>query len=201
MFHPPTPIDVASAEDVERVTADVAGLRAQLASFAGLQQQIGFVLDAKACGRRVEELIGLTAAAIEAKAGLEATRADFDSRKAQLDRYEERIDEKAVEVYAKKCEAEDKERRLLEIQNDITTAGDRFKREILRYSGLAQHHSEQFASLPDWDGLAATVLGTRDDAHHAEVPDATFTVEDEPAPDRPAGSTLTRTPGRKGRKD
>jgi hypothetical protein len=200
MFNPPNPIDVASAEDVERVTAEVAGLRAQLAGFAGLQQAIAFILDAKVCAKRVEELIGLTTAAIEAKAALEATQADFDNRSAALDRYQARVDEKAVEIYARKCEVENKQQQLLEIQNDITAAGARFRREILRYAGVAQHHNEQFASLPDWDGLAATVLGPRDDAHHAEVPEGTFAVEAEPAPDRPAGSNLTRTPGRNGRK-
>jgi chromosome segregation ATPase len=57
-----------------------------------LTENIRFILDAKACAKRAEELIGLTIAANEAQAAAEQAQAGLATREAELDARERRLD-------------------------------------------------------------------------------------------------------------
>jgi hypothetical protein len=192
MFRFQIPGQDPAQEQVEGLASDVAGLKAQIAGLRSLEHWLALATNPKAVSKHVDELTALTVQAIEAKAAAEKAQADLAERKAKLDRYEERVDARAVELYTRQCAHDEKQSLLLKISADIRESGDRFKREIIRYAGMVTH---DLSDLPDWSALAADVLGVRD-AHFSDeqvARDASVSMKIEPVSSASKEATITRS--------
>ncbi|CCE06450.1 hypothetical protein BRAS3843_1730019 [Bradyrhizobium sp. STM 3843] len=173
---------------------EAAGLSSELGELERLQNFIRLILDAKACGKRCEELTALTVQAIEAKAAAAQAETSLAAAKAEQDAA---IDKRWLEVrqyhetvLAKDRDADQKLSRAKEVSAQVWQLDENMRRAVMRYSGWL--HNDALQSLPTWDDLDRSVLGVRD-AHYDD--DSAMAVADEtenvPSPNRIPGSTLT----------
>jgi len=160
-----------------------------------LANQIKFILDARGCAKRIDELAGMTTQAIEAKAGAERAQVALSARVAELDKREAKIREDEADAFAHQAQVNERQARLHDIARDIREEGNAFKVQILNYAGLAEHFNSRLQSLPDWDALALMVLGQPDPHmsgdHHATRGEVSDEVE--PVPHAVIGTSLTRS--------
>jgi hypothetical protein len=139
-----------------------------LEDLRGITDHVRFILDAKACAKRADELIGLTIAAQETQAAAEMAQGNLAGMKAEHDaacaEREVRANELVALGASRQAEADRKEARLGRIAKDIREQDARLRREVMRFANLLPGFSEKLQSLPSWTALAGEVLGGRVDA-------------------------------------
>jgi hypothetical protein len=176
-----------------------------------------FILDAKACAKRAEELIGLTIASNEAKAEAEQAQAALKASEAELAGRSTALDKREAELEAVEkrwrgrvaiCDArerhlsDDGQRKwFLELIEEARGRDERTRRHVMRIAHLG--FNEVLQRLPEWDAIIKEIAPG--DAHFDQRPDTDATSDVEPyeplmaAETVPAGSTLTRSkPQRRG---
>jgi hypothetical protein len=198
-------IRVPDMDQFNALAADVAGMKAAL-------DFMKFFSDPKGSAKRAEELIGLTTQAIEAKAAVEKALADLEERKAAADRYENRVNDMAVELWQQKCAADEARKQLLSIHESIVGRENALKRQLASYAaaGIIEHDGGMSQDLPTFGELSAAILGKLDpdstDVHYGtddtgRQDDTVF--ETERLPDASAVATVrqSRRPPRLTRHD
>lgn len=175
-----------------------------------------FVLDAKACAKRLEEVTAMTIAANEAEAAarraetalaarvaeLDARSAALDTREAALEAVEKRWRGRMATVEARERHLSDDGQRawLLEKIEEARGRDERTRRHVMRIARLDSHYNEALQSFPSWDAIVQAI--TPGDAHFDATPDTDATSAEplyDPlqAPESlPAGVNLTRSPRR-----
>jgi hypothetical protein len=128
----------------------------------GITDHVRFILDAKACAKRADELIGLTIAAQEAQAAAEKAQGSLAGARAEHDAACAEREAQAAEQIAlasnRQAEADRKEARLNRIAKDIGEAEDRFKRELMRFGHLDVNFNDRLQSMPSYGALADALL-------------------------------------------
>lgn len=161
-----------------------------------LADNIRFILDAKACANRIDELAGMTTQAIEAKVVADQAHASLAARVAELDRREEKIRAAEVELHTRKQQVEGRHRELSAHARHLGEIEDQIKSRVLRHAGALQHYNPAIQRLPEWTAIDRELGMGTGDAH--------FDGNDQLARDAPAlgaeapenlvvGSTLTRS--------
>ncbi|HZR88404.1 MAG TPA: hypothetical protein VFB02_16470 [Bradyrhizobium sp.] len=160
-------------ENVEGLTdkvgilaSDMASLKAQLGAFQNWQAWLAFVTDAKACGKRLDELSGLVAQAIKAKAEAEAAEASLASakaaqeaelavRKAELDSFHASVTTHAQNVLTSR------ETVFLAL-SEMQRLDNQMRRAVMSYGGILDGYNERISELPSWKSLNQDLLGIAD---------------------------------------
>ncbi|WP_315729133.1 hypothetical protein [Bradyrhizobium sp. SZCCHNS2015] len=164
-----------------------------------------FVLDSKACARRVDELKALTAQAIEAQTAAEAAQADLAKLKiAQEAAFEERAAElflrhqAAVEIE----QAIERDRTtILRVLDEIRRLDTQMKHAVMSYGGLLDNFNARIQEMPSWEMLNKDLLGKYDsDAHFGKQKSEDgrddlelYASETGPVVDAVASATLQQT--------
>jgi hypothetical protein len=164
-------------------------------AFEDLMTLARLMADPKALQAGIDRYMAAGVKARDLEKAAERAVTAMKAREAELDKREERIASVEVETGLRRAEVNDRQARLHQILAEIRQEGDRFKRELLRYAGVADHFNERLQTLPDWDALARAVLG-QSDVHFDEAAPldrGDVSGEVEPVPHAVAGSTLTRS--------
>jgi hypothetical protein len=153
MFNPPSDDTAPNLVEMHRLT-----------------DHIRFILDAKACAKRADELISLTIAANEAQAAaakqeasLAARSVDMDKREAGLDAVRDQLRERSDVIEGRHAE-------LRTVATSLRSLEAVIKRRLVDHhhalQGLDANLVEsRLISVPSWDSLDAEI-GTPKDAHY-----------------------------------
>jgi small-conductance mechanosensitive channel len=178
---------------------ETAVLTSELGELERVQNFIRLILDARACGKRAEELQQLTVQTIEAKAAAEAARAGLAEEQAK--RFAE-IEAKRAELdqaWARWKSADDQTKRdRQQIEGwlqQYETIEQNIKSALMAYGGLLQNFQPRIQEMPSMHQLLNALRGTRDPHMDADpVREAAGSgLGNEAVEHAPEGSTLTRS--------
>jgi hypothetical protein len=174
---------------------EIDGRAIPSSAFEDLLALAKFVQDMKTYGRRLEHLSAEVVKADARIAAAEKAETEAKHAQAEAERAKAALADREVESATRLAAVQEREAGLRDIQRDIRQASDRFKREILNYSGFAEHFNEKLQSLPSWDALAQMVLGKQSDANYDDASASRAETENETLPpdNLVLGSTLTNS--------
>lgn len=165
---------------------DISDTAPSLADLRGITDHVRFILDAKACAKRADELIGLTIAAQEAQAATERAvqamqneRTALDAEKAALAERETGIEQRSAAWSERELRSENRARHLtaagqLEYHRDRVAEAvesvDGVRRLLMPIAHLDGGYASLLAEAPtagleaarqllDRDGLEITIAG------------------------------------------
>jgi hypothetical protein len=165
--------------------------------FERLADLIRLVTDGKACAKRAEELVGLTTAAIEAKAEAEAAQAALAAAKAaqeaELAEREQELNEFAERLREREQAVVNARETVLGGLAHMRGLDKQMKCAVMNYAGVLDSFNERLQDLPSWESLNRDMLGQDPHFDGAEPARVAQETENEPVPNRVAGSNLTRS--------
>jgi Mg2+ and Co2+ transporter CorA len=171
------------------------GLAAELGGLDQLMALVRFVTDAKACGKRVEELVAMTTGAIEATAAAEQARAALaqatTEQEAALAKRKQEVDAYCDEALKKDRDADGKLKRVRADIGEMRRLDEQMRRAVMSYAGMLNHFNERIQDMPSWETLDRELLGKSEDAHFAEAEDGQFVTE--PVEHAPAHASVRRS--------
>jgi hypothetical protein len=196
-------IEVPSMDELNALASDVAALKAQLGAFQNLQGWLAFITDAKACGKRADELKALTVQAIEALATLEAGKTEWatarSAQEAELAARARAVVDREDAVQIREESVTEREARIGEASALVERQTDLLKSRLMNFAGIVQHPLQDDFSF---EVVVNMLRGARDvhydsDQSTPRARDHDMTDTQEPE-NLVLGSTLTRSKPRRG---
>jgi multidrug efflux pump subunit AcrA (membrane-fusion protein) len=143
-----------------------------------ITDHVRFILDAKACAKRADELIGLTIAAQEAQAGAEKAdrehaaavaereaelaerKAALDARETELVAVEERWQVRMATVQARETAVSEAGQlaEMRKIRSDVMSQENWLRAQLMQIAGLSPRYSSLLNDMPGFSGVIEEIL-------------------------------------------